>query len=107
MMEETLCFLGWEWVNISLEFTAVAWVRLPRLFLAVAGVNLVTHPALMFILDRFGRDTDAILAFEAGIVLAEWLMLVAVYGKARWRLLAGMALLMNIVSYATGPLLDT
>ncbi|MBR4652673.1 MAG: hypothetical protein IKO72_04870 [Kiritimatiellae bacterium] len=107
MMEETLCFLGWEWVNISLEFTAVAWVRLPRLFLAVAGVNLVTHPALMFILDRFGRDTDAILAFEAGIVLAEWLMLVAVYGKARWRLLAGMALLMNIVSYATGLLLDT
>ncbi len=107
MMEEILCFLGWEWVNISLEFTAVAWVRLPRLFLAVAGVNLVTHPALMFILDRFGRDTDAILAFEAGIVLAEWLMLVAVYGKARWRLLAGMALLMNIVSYATGLLLDT
>ena len=45
-------FLAWEWINIALEYASVAWVRLPRFFLAVAGVNLVTHPALMFLLQR-------------------------------------------------------
>ena len=55
-MSMLLCCLAWEWINIALEYTAVAWVRLPKLFLSVVGVNLVTHPVFMVMLERFGRD---------------------------------------------------
>ena len=105
-MESILYWLAWEWINISLEYTSVAWVRLPRLFWAVAGVNLVTHPVLMFLLERFGRDPLFILGCESVIPFAEWLMLMAVYGRARWRLLLGISFLMNAVSYVTGLLID-
>ena len=105
-MESILYWLAWEWINISLEYTAVAWVRLPRLFWAVAGVNLVTHPVLVFLLERFGRDPFYILGCEIVIPFAEWLMLMAVYGRARWRLLLGISFLMNAVSYVTGLLID-
>lgn len=98
-------FAVWEWINIALEYAAVAWVRLPRLFLAVAAVNLVTHPILTLLLARHGRDQAFVLACEAIVVAAEWLMLVAVYGRSRWRFLGAVALVMNVVSYGTGLLL--
>lgn len=34
-------FIAWEWINIALEYMAVSWSRLPRLFLTVVGAPLV------------------------------------------------------------------
>lgn len=95
--------LAWEWVNIALEYTATAgWARLPRWGAAVAGVNLVTHPVLMLVLARFGRDFGFVLACEGAVLAAEWGMLCAAYrGISRLRLL-GLATAMNAASYATG-----
>ena len=101
-------FLAWEWINIALEYTSVAWVRLPRFFLAVVGVNLVTHPALMFLLQRvflvdgFADGPLTVLLCEAGVFLVEWACLVAVYGRAKAWLLGRAALIMNCVSLGTG-----
>ena len=102
-----LCwFLAWEWINIALEYTATAWMRLPRWFLAVVIVNLMTHPVFTLALDVFGRSTPFVLSCEAAIVLAEALMLMAVYGFRRWRLLFAASLLMNGASYFTGLLMS-
>lgn len=98
-------FVVWEWVNIALEYAAVAWVRLPRFFLAVVAVNLVTHPVLTLVFARFGRGVAFVLALEVVVVVVEWLLLLAVYGRIRWRFLCGVAFVMNAVSYGTGLLL--
>ena len=105
-MGAILYYLAWEWINIALEYTAVAWVRLPRLFLAVVGVNLITHPIFMCLLEQFGRDPLFVLGCEVVIPVIEWLLLMAAYGRARWRLLLGVSFLMNIVSYGTGLLIE-
>ena len=105
-MGAILYYLAWEWINIALEYTAVAWVRLPKLFLAVVGVNLVTHPIFMCLLAQFGLDPMFILGCEVVIPVVEWLLLMAAYGRARWRLLLGVSFLMNAVSYVTGLLID-
>ena len=105
-MGALLYYLAWEWINIALEYTAVAWVRLPKLFLAVVGVNLVTHPIFMCLLDQFGRDPLFVLGCEVVIPVVEWLLLMAAYGRARWRLLLGVSFLMNAVSYVTGLLIE-
>ena len=105
-MGAILYYLAWEWINIALEYTSVAWVRLPKLFLAVVGVNLVTHPIFMCLLDQFGRDPLFVLGCEVVIPVVEWLLLMAAYGRARWRLLLGVSFLMNAVSYVTGLLID-
>ena len=105
-MGAILYYLAWEWINISIEYTTVAWVRLPKLFLAVVGVNLVTHPILMCLLEQFGRDPLFVLGCEVVIPVVEWLLLMAAYGRARWRLLLGVSFLMNIVSYGTGLLIN-
>ncbi len=98
-------FVVWEWINIALEYAAVAWVRLPRLFFAVAAVNLATHPSLTLLLACHGRSPAFVLACEAVVVAAEWVMLVVVYGRNWWRFLGAVALAMNVVSYGTGLLL--
>lgn len=101
-----LCwFLAWEWINIAIEFTATAWVRFPRWFLAVVAVNLATHPVFTLALEVFGRTTPLIFACEAAIFLAEALMLMVVYGFSRWRILFCASLLMNATSYVTGQLI--
>ncbi len=105
-MSALLYYLAWEWINIALEYTTVAWVRLPRLFLAVVGVNLITHPIFMVLLEEFGHDPLLILGCEIVIPVVEWLLLMAAYGRARWRLLLGVSFLMNIVSYGTGLLIE-
>ncbi|MBO4287209.1 MAG: hypothetical protein J5985_03465 [Kiritimatiellae bacterium] len=106
-MNELLYFAAWEWINISLEYTVVAWTRLPRLLPVVIGVNLVTHPVFLFLLERFGRALPFILACEGVIALIEWVLLIAVYGRRkRAGFLACMSLLMNGVSYGTGVLLS-
>ena len=106
MISALLYYLAWEWINIAIEYTAVAWARLPRLFLAVVGVNLVTHPVFMVVLGLFGRDPVLILGCEMVIPVVEWLLLMAAYGRERWRLLLGLSVLMNSVSYGTGLLID-
>ena len=102
-----LCyFLAWEWINIALEYTAVSWARLPRLFLTVVGVNLVTHPIFTLLLVRFDRSPRFVLPCEAVIFLVEWAILVAVYGRTRWRRLGLVAFVMNAASYGTGLLME-
>lgn len=105
-MRMIFCYLAWEWINIAIEYSAVAWTRLPKLFWAVVGVNLVTHPVFVFLLERFGRDPLFILGCEAVIPVVEWLLLMVAYGRIRWRLLLGVSFLMNAVSYVTGLLID-
>lgn len=104
-MKDIFYYLAWEWVNISLEYTAVAWVRLPRLFWAVAGVNLVTHPVFMFLLEWYDYSFTFILVCEAIIPFVECLILMIAYGRARWRMLLGIAVLMNAVSFGVGLLI--
>ena len=99
-------FVVWEWINIALEYTAVSWSRLPRLFLTVVGVNLVTHPLFTLLLARFDRSPRFVLPCEAVIFLVEWALLIAIYGRSRWRRLGLVALMMNAVSYGTGLLME-
>ena len=99
-------FIAWEWINVGLEYTAVSWARLPRLFLTVVGVNLVTHPLFTLLLVRFGRDRQFVLGCEVVIFLVEWALLVAIYGRRRWRYLGLVSLVMNTVSCGTGVLME-
>lgn len=105
-MIAALCYyLAWEWINIALEYTAVSWARLPRLFLTVAGVNLATHPLFTLLLVHFGRSPRFVVPCEVVIFLVEWALLVAVYGRNRWRRLGLTAFVMNAASYGTGVLI--
>lgn len=104
-MRMALCFLAWEWINIALEYTAVAWTKLPRLGIAVVGVNLFTHPVFVLLLGVFGSETVFVVSCEAVIFAIEWALLVACYGLKRWRFLALVAFVMNAASYLTGILM--
>ena len=123
-MTAILHTIAWEWINVALECTATAWVRLPRFPLAVAGVNLVTHPLLMLLLSLWGRSPRVVVPLEIAVVVAEWAMLCALYrGRAEdaaqlrasrprpdnarpsSRFLFAVSLLMNAASYGTGLLL--
>ena len=104
-MTALIQFIVWEWINIALEYTAVSWSRLPRLFLTVVSVNLVTHPLFTLLLARFGRSPRFVIPCEAVIFLVEWALLVVLYGRARWRRLGVVAFTMNAVSYGTGVLM--
>lgn len=101
-MSALLYFAAWEWINIALEFTASARVKLPRWFWAVVAVNLATHPAFVFVLARLGRSLPVTLACEAAIVLSEAMLLMLMYGFGEWRLLLKASFLMNLASYLTG-----
>ena len=79
-MRALLYFAAWELINIALEYTATAWVKLPRWFLAVVAVNLATHPAFTLVLARFWHSLQAVLPCEAVIVCVEALLLMAIYG---------------------------
>ncbi len=104
-MSVFLYFVVWEWINIALEFTATAWVKLPRWPLAVIGVNLVTHPVFTFLLGVFGDASGFVIPCEICIFMVEAVMLMAVYGFRRWRFLLAVSLVMNAASYLTGVLL--
>ena len=100
-------WIALEWINVSLEYTAVCWVKLPRLFLAVLAVNLATHPAFMVFLPRFHGNFLRVLAAEMVIWLVEGIVLAIIYRrKAGIPFLFFMAFLMNTVSYGTGLLLE-
>lgn len=114
-MSAILHILVWEWINIALECTATIGVRLPRFPLAVAGVNLVTHPMLMLLLSIWGREPRVVLPLEAVVVMAEGAMLCALYrgregedppSRVSGRFLFAVSLLMNATSYGTGLLLN-
>lgn len=79
---------------------------MPQLFLTVVGVNLVTHPLFTLLLARFGRSPRFVVPCEAVIFLVEWALLVAVYGRGRWRRLGLVAFVMNAASYGTGVLME-
>ena len=105
-MSALVQFVVWEWINIALEYTTVSWARLPRLFWAVVGVNLVTHPVFTFLLGRVGTGLPFVLPCETVIFLVEWALLVVLYGRARWRRLGLVAFVMNAASYGTGVLME-
>lgn len=96
---------GWEIINFSLEYAAVAWVRLPKLFPVVLVVNLMTHPLFVFLLSRFGRGHGLMAICEIVIVLAEWAALAVFYRQTSRVGLLGLSLLMNAASFGTGLLL--
>ena len=98
-------FLAWEWINIAIEYTATAWVRLPRWFLAVVAVNLITHPVFTLALDTFGRSMSFVALCEVAIFCAEALMLMVAYGFRRWRAVFCASFIMNVVSCCTGLLI--
>ncbi len=104
-MTVALYYLAWEWINIAVEYTTVAWVRLPHFLLAVVAVNLVTHPAFVLLLECFGRSPGFVIPCEIVIVAVEFVLLAAIYGFARWRLLLIAAIVMNVTSYGIGVLL--
>ena len=104
-MSALVQFVVWEWINVALEYTAVSWARLPRLFLTVVGINLVTHPLFILLLAYFGRSPCFVVPCEAVLFLIEWALLVAVYGRACWRRLGLVAFVMNAASYGTGMLM--
>lgn len=60
----------------------------------------------MFLLSRFGYETSFVLTCECVIFLVEWVLLVLVYGRARWRFLGFVSFLMNVASYGTGLLMN-
>lgn len=102
-MTAFLHFLAWEWLNVALEYSATAWVRLPHWFAAVVAVNLATHPALTFFLDRFGCAPSILFPAEGAVSMVEAVILMILYRRhARPASLAGMAMLMNAASLATG-----
>lgn len=103
-MSAALWFAAWEWINIAIEYTASAWVRLPRWFLAVVAVNLATHPAFTVTLPAFGRSVPLVVGCEILIAALEASMLACIYGIGELRRTVPAALLMNAASFATGIL---
>lgn len=105
MVEEIAYYVAWEWLGISLEYTAGAWARLPRFFRATVVVNLSTHPLFVVILNTVSREPSFVLACEFAICLAEWGLLCLFYRREpRLRLLA-VAAAMNATSYLTSLLI--
>ena len=98
-------YAAWEWLGISLEYTAGAWARLPRFFWAVVGVNLATHPLFTVLLNTVSCGAMFILICEIVICFVEWGLLCLVYRQQpRLRLLAVSAT-MNITSCLTSLLM--
>lgn len=95
-------FVAWEWINIALEYSAGAWLRMPRFFLAAVCVNLSTHPILMLLLASHGFSWPFVLICECTIVIVEWGLLICFYGRAHWRRLGLASLVMNSASFLTG-----
>lgn len=105
VLDEIAYYAAWEWIGISLEYTAGAWARLPRFFWATAAVNLSTHPLFVVILNTVSRKPSFILACELAICLVEWGLLCLFYRREpRLRLLA-VATVMNATSYLTSLLI--
>ena len=105
-MVALLYAIAWEWINIALEYTATAWTGLPRWWLAVVGVNLVTHPVFVAMLDVIGRSYSSVLPCEICIVIVEAVLLMMVYGFRRWRRILAASVVMNAASYVTGLLVQ-
>ena len=104
-MSDVAYYLAWEWINYSIEYTATAWVKLPRWWMALAAANLATHPAFVALLEKFGREPGFVLMCEACIVVVEALVLSAIYVIRRCPRMLGASLLMNAASYGTGLLI--
>ena len=105
VLETFVYYAAWEWLGISLEYTAGAWARLPRFFWATVGVNLATHPLFVVLLDTVGRTPTFVLSCEAVICLAEWGLLCLIYRRHPRRRLLAVSLAMNVTSYVTSLLI--
>ena len=107
-MKVLLYYLAWEWINISIEFTATAYVKLRRWFAAVVFVNLATHPLFVVLIEKFGtpplQNSSEIRDMKRDAAFSVLLMLI--YGRRRWLRLFLISLLMNAASYLTGVLLE-
>jgi len=78
---------------------------MPRFFLAVVAVNLLTHPVFTLVLHVVGYGIGSMLACELVIFVVEAAALTAIYGKSRWRRVTLAAFVMNAASFCTGLLL--
>jgi len=74
--------------------------------LSIFFINLITHPAINYILwlNIIFANTINLIVLEIIIILVEWLLLVFVINKNKWRLLV-LVLSMNFFSFMTGFLI--
>lgn len=99
-------FCAGEWLTLALEYAATSWVRLPNWFGAIATVNIVTHPALMYVVSRLGMDWPVVLVGELTVVVVEGALLAWFYRRRwQWWKLMAISLFMNATSYFTWELL--
>lgn len=86
----------------------LAGYRGKRFFLTVVLINLITNPALNYILlvlysFNFLNLLPAVLVLEIIVVIVEWRILTYAFGEKRKFIL--LAVLMNAASYLTGLLI--
>ena len=105
ILQQLIYYAAWEWLGISLEYTAGSWARLPRFFWATVVVNLATHPLFVFLVVTVSRRASFVVPCEMAICLVEWGLLCMMYRQhPRLRLLAVSAV-MNSTSYLTSLLI--
>lgn len=95
---------------VEIAVALVLGYRRAREIIAVILVNLVTNPALNYLLflnDSFGvirQRLPLILFLELGVVLVEWALLVFTLRRNKTSLLV-LSFTMNTCSYLTGVLI--
>ena len=105
MLQLLIYYAAWEWLGISLEYTAGSWARLPHFFWATVGVNLATHPLFVFLVVTVSQRAAFVVPCEIVIYFVEWGLLCLMYRQyPRLRLLAVSAV-MNSTSYLTSLLI--
>ena len=78
-----------------------------KLFIAVIVlINLITHPLLNFIIQflhtlQINVDIYHIIPLEVAVIIAEWLLLLYVFGEPRKKLFL-LSVTMNTVSFLAG-----
>ena len=83
--------------------------RKSNYMLALAAINVITHPVLNYflvVLGYLGIDVSFVLIIilEILVVIAEWQLLVYVFGRSKGRFLIT-SLLANTMSFLVGILL--
>lgn len=82
--------------GVGLRRAGLPWTQVLALIL---GVNLVTHPALWYVMPRFSPYWAWVLVAETGVTLTEGALIARQLGWARG---LGLAVLANTVSTVMG-----
>jgi len=105
MIRSVLYSIAWEWINICLEYTSISWLRLPKRFLSVLYVNLLTHPLFVLCFPDAGQNGKELILCEIVIFLVEGVVLTLFYERHKWKQTFLAAFVMNASSCLTGVLL--